>query len=380
MYALHRAFWILSVHRRYGPARGRRPGRRFSRAAADVENAALVVLERATQPGKDRRAHGSCLDAGYYGFGILATNKMGLEFMSPAYLDRYQEAVDQAERLGMKMCLYDEFWFPSGSAGGLLARQHPEALGKRLDMTLLEAVGPKSLTRRLPAGRLMAAVAMHALDLRRSTWPAQVHDGRLTWNVPDGPWKIMLFTCVPDGARGLVDYLDADSVRRFIELTYEAYYNKFPRHFGKTIDSAFYDEPTMHWIQGGRAWTPAFNEKFRRRHGCDPALLYPALVVRHRPRDRRRAQRPVRHSVPSCIAEGYVKTLADWCTPHGVALDRPHGPGGDRQPGRPLRRPDQVASSISTSRASTRSSSLRPGVEARTRSSARRPPTTAARG
>ena len=54
--------------------------------------------------------------SGYYGFGILPTEEMGVAFMSPEFLDHYQAAVDKAARLGMKMCLYDEFWFPSGSA------------------------------------------------------------------------------------------------------------------------------------------------------------------------------------------------------------------------------------------------------------------------
>ena len=34
------------------------------------------------------------------GFGILPTEKMKLEFMSPAYLDRYEEAVDEGRRPG----------------------------------------------------------------------------------------------------------------------------------------------------------------------------------------------------------------------------------------------------------------------------------------
>ena len=79
-----------------------------------------------------------CRDAGYYGFGILPTNKMGLAFMSPAYLDRYQEAVDKAAQLGMKMCLYDEFWFPSGSAGDLLASVLPAAKSAGLDYAVYD--------------------------------------------------------------------------------------------------------------------------------------------------------------------------------------------------------------------------------------------------
>lgn len=260
-----------------------------------------------------------CRDAGYYGFGILPTNKMGVAFMGPAYLDRYQEALDKAAQLGMKMCLYDEFWFPSGSAGGLLARKYPEALSKRLDMTAFSVTGPRAFEKPVPAGRLMAAVAMHAKDLRRVDLAGQVRAGRITWNVPAGDWQIMLFLCVPDGARQLVDYLDAEAVGRFIELTYQAYYDKFPHHFGKTIDSAFYDEPTFHWIEGGRAWTPAFNEKFRRRHGSDPAVLYPALWMDIGP-ETAAARNALFGMRAELFAEGYIKTLADWCARHGIEL------------------------------------------------------------
>ena len=37
---------------------------------------------------------------------------MGVDFMSQEFLRQYKVAVDEAGRLGMKMCLYDEFWLP----------------------------------------------------------------------------------------------------------------------------------------------------------------------------------------------------------------------------------------------------------------------------
>ncbi len=100
--------------------------------------------------------------SGYYGFGILPTADMGVAFMSPEFLRHYKHAVDTASRLGLKMCLYDEFWFPSGSAGGLLKEHYPDALSKRLDKVETDVVGPVTVTLDVPAGHLMAAVAMHA--------------------------------------------------------------------------------------------------------------------------------------------------------------------------------------------------------------------------
>jgi hypothetical protein len=272
-------------------------------------------------PSKDqtRIIMQKCRDSGYYGFGILPTEKMGLPFMGPQFLDRYQEAVDAAAELGLKMCLYDEFWFPSGSAGGLLAQQHPEALGKRLDLLTIDIAGPQAFDAELPSGTLMAAVAMHRETKERLDLTGRARDGRLAWNSPPGPWQVLVFTCVSDGARGLVDYLDPDAVRKFIGLTYQKYYDKFPQHFGRTIDSAFYDEPTFHWTQGGRAWTPSFNARFQERYGRSPALLYPALWLDIGP-ETAAARNALFGLRAEMFATGFAKTINDWCREHKIVL------------------------------------------------------------
>ncbi|MCX8109453.1 MAG: glycosyl hydrolase, partial [Verrucomicrobiae bacterium] len=144
-------------------------------------------------------------------------------------------------------------------------------------------------------------------------------NGQLSWSVPADTWRIMLFVCVPDGAGNLVDYLDPEAVKKFISLTYEQYYSAFPEHFGKTIDSAFYDEPTFHWVQGGRAWTPGFNREFERRHGYNPALLYPALWYDIGP-DTAAARNLLFGLRAELFSRGFIKTVADWCQNHGIEL------------------------------------------------------------
>jgi hypothetical protein len=257
--------------------------------------------------------------SGYHGFGILPTKEMSVAFMSPEFLDQYRHAVETAARLGLKMCLYDEFWFPSGSAGGLLKQHYPEALSKRLDKMETNVAGPVAVVLEAPAGDLMAAVAMHTQTKERVDLTAQVRQGRLSWQAPAGPWQVMLCVCVRDGAGGLVDYLEPESVRKFVALTYEKYYQTFSNHFGSTIDSAFYDEPTMHWVQGGRAWTPAFNQKFTAKFGRSPAVLYPALWYDIGP-ETAAARNALFGMRAELFATGFAKTLADWCQAHGISL------------------------------------------------------------
>ena len=268
---------------------------------------------------RTRQILGACQERGYSGVGILPATGMSPAFMTPEFLDQYQVAADHAASLGMKLCLYDEYWFPSGSAGGLLAQQHPEALSRRLDLLAVDATGPQEFARDLPAGVFMGAVAMNLATLARTNLSHLVEAGRLAWFVPAGDWKIMIFTCVPDGARGLVDYLDPAAVRQFISLTYEAYYRKFPEHFGTTIDSAFYDEPTFHWVQGGRAWTAGFNEAFRRSYGYDPVLYYPALWYDIGP-ETAAARNALFGLRAALYATGFPKVLNDWCRAHRIQL------------------------------------------------------------
>jgi hypothetical protein len=186
-------------------------------------------------------------------------------------------------------------------------------------MQAVDVKGPSQYSAAVPTGRLMSVVAMNTKTLDRVHLTSRVRGGSLAWQVPAGDWKIMWFTCVPDGARGLVDYLEPESVGKYVSLTYEKYYGALAPHFGKTIDRAFYDEPTMHWVKGGRAWTPAFNDKFRRRYNWDPAPYYPALWF-----DIGSETAAARNALFGFRAElyssGFVKTLNDWCRAHGIAL------------------------------------------------------------
>lgn len=292
--------------------------REFASPPPALQTRPLWFWNGALDKAKTTEIMERCRESGYAGFGILPAQGMTPAFMTPEFLDQYAHAVSEARRLGLKLCLYDEYWFPSGSAGGLLAKEHPEALSKRLDMLAKDIAGPARCELDLPPGTLMSAVAMQARSFRRVDLRPFVHDGKLAWDAPAGPWKVMLFTCVRDGARGLVDYLDADAVKQFIGLTYERYYARFPEAFGTTIDSAFYDEPTMHWVQG-RAWTPSFNEKFRRRFGYDPAPYYPALWMDIGP-ETDAARNALFGFRADLYADAWGGTIQEWCRRHRVAL------------------------------------------------------------
>ena len=207
---------------------------------------------------ESRRQISAAVEAGYAGFGIVASHDMDPAFMSPAYLDRYTTAVAAAAEHGATVCLYDDFWFPTGSASGEIAREHPHALSKRLDLHATDVSGETRYSKLVPPGKLMSAVALNLATLERRDLRPAISDGWLRWLVPEGRWRIMFFCCTTDGAKGLIDYLDPDAVDTFLSCTYDRYFEALKEHFGSTIDMAFHDETTFHWVEGGRAWTPSF--------------------------------------------------------------------------------------------------------------------------
>jgi hypothetical protein len=259
------------------------------------------------------------------GYGGLAPLPFGAKFtpkyLSEEYFTLYGAAVTKARQLGMFLTLYDEYGFPSGSCGANMGdgiprfkNKFPEATLRRLDKHEDAVTGPCPYSKPIPPGTLMSIVAMNTTTRERVDLTAKASGGSISWSVPDGLWKIMTFVCVLDGDPN-VDYLDPDSVAKFIGMVYQPYYDKFARDFGATIAGAFYDEPTLYWGQG-RLWTDRFNEKFLAAHAFSPTPYYPALWYDIGP-ETQAARNCLFSFRTELYASGYMKTVQDWCTAHG---------------------------------------------------------------
>lgn len=252
---------------------------------------------------------------GFAGFGILPYDACTLEYMGEEYLRLYGVVLREAKRLGLKICLYDEWWFPSGSAGGILKKKYPEACAKRLDMEEYYS-DDKMFSVALPAdGKIMATVAMKdgvIIDLAKFAG-----NGILEWVAPETGFTVLCFI-LRDAGWDRVDYLSPDAVKKFIACTHDVYYRHFSEYFGNVIDSSFYDEPQFYAAEG-RMWTEAYNDRFKEKYGEDPAVYYPALF--YDIGEKTAAARNKLLSVRADLyAEGFPGTIQKWCTAHGISL------------------------------------------------------------
>ncbi len=260
---------------------------------------------------------------GYGGFGILPFGKdFEPVYLTGDYFDLYETAIIKADELGMKLFIYDEYGFPSGSGGaihgdgiGRFMALHPDQTIKRLDKLEKDIIGFGEFTEQIPGGALMGIVAMNMMSGERIDITSYAVNGLVKWQVPEGRWKIMIFSCVKDGDPN-VDYLDASAVKNFIGMIHQAYYDRFKSYFGKVITGSFFDEPTM-YRANGRIWTDSFNIKFQQKYSFNPVIYYPALWY-----DIGEETKAARNYLfgfrTELYSAGFTKEIQDWCTGHGI--------------------------------------------------------------
>lgn len=262
-------------------------------------------------------------EAGYGGLSILPFGKsFQPEYLSEAYFDVYKTCIEEAKKLGMKLWIYDEYGFPSGTAGdingdgiGRFKQKYPGHTNKRLDKMEFIPESMKTFIKTLSGDLLMAAVAMDTVSLKKIDLAPFITGNQLKWDVPEGMWKVMIFTCV-DAGNTIVDYMSPEAVDLFIEMTHEQYYKHFKDYFGTTIVGTFFDEPTLYYADG-RSWTPDFNKKFEKKYGLNPAVYYPALWydVGDETEEARNYLFGFRSEL---YAEGFTRQVNDWSMKHGL--------------------------------------------------------------
>ena len=246
----------------------------------------------------------------------------GFEFMGEEHMRLYRLALEEAKKRGMTTILYDDWSFPTGTVSGQIYAKYPQYMAKRLDMVEKDVAGPAKVELVVPKGTYMGAVLMNEdTRARIDISDKRPGDGPVQADVPKGNWKAMAFCLNHDAVMkirnpGLVDYLDEAAMDAFIALTYQKIYDHAKEYFGNVITMSFYDEPSLHWLNG-RTWTPSFNQKFQKKYGRLAVTYYPALWYDIGP-ETAAARNALFGLRAQLFAESFVGKLTQWCNAHGI--------------------------------------------------------------
>ncbi len=246
----------------------------------------------------------------------------GIEYMSDEYMRVYRLALEEAKKKGLELILYDDWSFPTGTVSGQICAKYPQYMAKRLDMLEKDATGPAKVELPIPAGTYLGAVLMNRDTHERIDISGQRSaENAVLCDVPQGNWKAMAFylnhaAVMKIRCPGLVDYLDDTAMDTFIAMTYQKVYDHAREYFGNVIKMSFFDEPSLHWLNG-RTWTPLFNQKFQKIYGRSPIVYYPALWYDIGP-ETAAARNALFGLRAQLFAETFVGKLTQWCNAHGI--------------------------------------------------------------
>ena len=274
------------------------------------------------------------------GFGGFAGNVAFKGYVEdPTKWPPFERGVKLAKDAGMTLWLYDECGYPSGSAGDLTLRGHPEWAARGLLVAETNLCGGV-VSLALPPGSLVSAVALprasgrilldKAVDLS-----SRISQGRLNWQAPEGNWYVAAMTddLIYEGTHAAIslaykkpciNLLMPEPTARFLEVTHERYAEHLGRDLGKYFASTFTDEPSLqnYWFRPMPyrvlPWSDNLPGAFKQRHGVELQPLLPALLTDAGPQGAA-ARYMFWDTWAELVSENYVGQIQRWCQKHNIA-------------------------------------------------------------
>lgn len=242
--------------------------------------------------------------------GFVLHPRLGLPreigFLSDAMLDFMELAVREATRRNMKVILYDEGMYPSGSAAGQVVAANPEFHCRCLAEILCDTDATPTLP---PNANLVAQFGRRwIIDRPVDAVIRGLHYLDSEETQEETP---------PAG-----DILNPQAVATFIHLVHDRMFERLGRWFGETILGVFTDEPdSLGRCREENVWpgTRDILPHVNRLLGEDFTPYLPALFDSAFP-DADRHRQQYEWAIHRRMEETWYAPLYDWCQSHGVAL------------------------------------------------------------
>lgn len=253
-------------------------------------------------------------------------------------------AIERAAERDMKVVLYDEGMYPSGSSSGQVVAENPAYRTRGLVCVDLDEAEPGTEVQGVrlgddgepepAAGQNLVALVRRRNGHRIAVVDRAAREGRSVIRglhfVQDDPPRRTDRREVPENQPPGADILNPESVACFIRLVYQRYYDEFGRHFGKTVVGIFTDEPSLLARGGERGMVPGTTgilEHVNAFLGYDFTDHLPALWYEDEP-DAATHRRDYSRAIEARLEQTFYRQISEWCAAHGVALCG-HPAGGD---------------------------------------------------
>ncbi len=275
-----------------------------------------------------RRQIGIFQEMGMGGFHMHSRTGTATPYLSDAYMELVDNCVDEAKKRNMLAWLYDEDRWPSGAAGGIVTR-NPAFRARHMRIQFSKRTEPVE-TDNDNSGLFLAsyAVKLDSNDCLASYRRCGEDDP-----AEDGEIRIWCYRCIDamsDWYNGLcyVDTLNPAAIRKFLEVTHEAYFRKIGSEFGKSVPAIFTDEPNFRYkdmlcfAREERVicwpYTDDLPESYFQAYGEDLFATLPELFWELPDGRYSRARYRFHDHVAERFASSFSDTIGDWCRAHNL--------------------------------------------------------------
>jgi len=258
-----------------------------------------------------RQIH-SMKEQGIGGFFMHSREGLETDYLSEEWFDLVRACVGAAKETGMEAWLYDEDRWPSGTAGGRVTREGgDDSRCKGLTMEVSK-IFPQDEDVLVVYKAQVSEHQLHCFQRLEGHEQLSGDEVYLICRIEvSGPSEWFNDESPPDN-------LNPQSVKRFIEITHEAYKAKIGDEFGKTVKGIFTDEPGLHDThtvftpnRGWIPWTFIFAGYFGEKRGYD--LLDHIPLIFFNGEGSSSARHDYWRTVTELYVESFSKQISQWC-------------------------------------------------------------------
>lgn len=255
------------------------------------------------------------------------------------HFENLNAAVDIYLKSGLKVWLYDEQGYPSGSAGGRVTVNNPEYAAQGLTLIKKTGSGKNPVTVNKDE-RLIRLYTAYAVDASGNVHDVKVTDTSVSFSGVSGDWTLYVYALKEfyEGthaeyngyqgkdwlSRSYVNIMDKNAVASFINIAYKPYTEKF-NYFDQMV-AVFTDEPSLMMSHNGAsdpydqlAWAPGFEDLFEEMHGY--SITHKLHFMFGGKTDEARIVRTNYYqTVAKMVSEYFFGQINDFCVEHGSQL------------------------------------------------------------
>jgi len=265
----------------------------------------------------------SMKEQGAGGFFMHSRDGLETRYMSEEWMEHVRTAVQAASERGMTAWIYDEDRWPSGSAGSIVPSKGDAYRAKGLTIEVVREATEAADESFVALFR----AEIDGMEIRRCE-RLECRPGIRYPQPGEGEALLALRIEVAEACEWFNDEsphdtLNPDSVRLFIETTYEAYKEAAGEQFGKTIAGVFTDEPSAadrHCkFTEGRGWLPwtySLPDYYREKRGTDVLDTIPYVFFNGEPSAA--ARHDYWRTISELFSESYSGQLGRWCEDNGL--------------------------------------------------------------